>query len=91
MTFLGLLLANDDRQATWPATTPFVEALGPLGKSSQVRVLALRTCKADVVVGLPERKDEELRGMEGGGGDTGARKWTWTGKWAVIEFHDGKS
>ena len=53
----------------WPATTPFSDALGPLGKSSGLRVMALRTCKGDVVVGLPEGRDEELRAMEGGGGD----------------------
>ncbi|KIW75686.1 hypothetical protein Z517_10428 [Fonsecaea pedrosoi CBS 271.37] len=77
--------------ATWPATTPFTEAIGPLGPSSGLRVLALRTCKADVVVGLPEGKDEEIRATEGGGGDTGARKWAWSGKWAVVQFSDGKA
>ncbi|KAF2095009.1 DUF89-domain-containing protein [Rhizodiscina lignyota] len=77
--------------AMWPATTPFSQALGPLGGSSGLRVLALRTCKGDVVVGLPEGRDEELRAMEGGGGDSGARKWAWTGKWAVVEFSDGVS
>ncbi|EHK96648.1 putative UPF0364 protein [Glarea lozoyensis 74030] len=55
--------------ATWDPTTPFPKAIGPLGPGSGVNVLALRTCKADVVVGLPSGKDEELRAMEGGGGD----------------------
>ncbi|KAI1627546.1 hypothetical protein EDD37DRAFT_265790 [Exophiala viscosa] len=77
--------------AEWPATTPFTTAIGPLGPSSGLRVLALRTCKADVVVGLPEGKDEEIRAMEGGGGDSGARKWAWSGKWAVVQFCDGKA
>ncbi|KIW19737.1 hypothetical protein PV08_00311 [Exophiala spinifera] len=77
--------------AAWPATTPFTTAIGPLGPGSGLRVLALRTCKADVVVGLPEGKDEELRAMEGGGGDSGARKWAWSGKWAVVQFSDGKA
>ena len=72
----------------WDPTTPFSEAIGQLGDG--MRVLALRTCKGDVVVGLPPGKDEELRAMEGGGGDSGARKWAWAGKWAVIQFHDGK-
>lgn len=49
-------------------------------------MLSLRTCKADVVVGLEEGLDEKLRAMEGGGGDSGARKWAWGGKWAVISF-----
>ncbi|KAI4155497.1 MAG: hypothetical protein LQ340_000973 [Diploschistes diacapsis] len=74
----------------WPPTTPFASSLGPLGPGSGIRTLALRTCKADVVVGLPEGKDEEIRATEGGGGDGGARKWAWSGKWAVVQFCDGK-
>jgi hypothetical protein len=61
-----------------------------MGAGSGVNVLALRTCKADVVVGLPPGKDEELRALEGGGGDTGARKWAWGGKWAVVCLSEGK-
>ncbi|KAF8245170.1 DUF89 domain-containing protein [Wilcoxina mikolae CBS 423.85] len=72
--------------AAWDPTTPFEEAIGPLGKKgSGMRTLALRTCKADVVVGLPEGKDEELKGGEV------ARKWGWSGKWAVVQFWDGKA
>lgn len=77
--------------AAWDPATPFAKAIGPLGTGSGVRVLALRTCKADVVVGLPAGRDEELRRMEGGGGDSGARKWAWSGKWAVVSFCDGKA
>ncbi|KAL6704599.1 Hairy/enhancer-of-split with YRPW motif protein 2 [Coniothyrium glycines] len=76
--------------AAWPATTPFADAIGPMGPGSGLRVLALRTCKADVVVGLSEGDDERLRATEGGGGDSGARKWAWSGKWAVVQFSDGK-
>lgn len=79
------------RQAAWPATTPFTDAIGPMGPGSGVRVLALRTCKADVVVGLPEGKDEELKQMAGGSTENGARKWAWSGKWAVVQFSDGKA
>ncbi|KAJ5428083.1 DUF89-domain-containing protein [Penicillium cf. griseofulvum] len=74
----------------WETTTPFSEAIGPLGKGSGVRTLALRTCKADVVVGLAEGEDERLREAYDGN-FTGARTWAWTGKWAVISFCDGKS
>ncbi|KAF2258668.1 DUF89-domain-containing protein [Lojkania enalia] len=77
--------------AAWPVTSPFTEAIGPLGPGSGVRVLALRTCKADVVVGLPEGEDERIRATEGGGGDSGGRKWAWSGKWAVVQFSDGKA
>ncbi|CBY00879.1 similar to DUF89 domain protein [Plenodomus lingam JN3] len=77
--------------AAWPATTPFTEAIGPMGPGSGIRVSALRTCKADVVVGLREGEDEKLRATEGGGGDSGARKWAWNGKWAVVQFSDGKA
>ncbi|KAI1647368.1 DUF89-domain-containing protein [Daldinia loculata] len=76
--------------ATWDPTTPFTKAIGPLGPGSGVNVLALRTCKADVVVGLKPGQDEELRATEGGGGDSGARKWAWSGKWAVVSFSEGK-
>lgn len=77
-------------QADWDPTTPFTEAIKDLGPGSGVNVLALRTCKADVVVGLPKGRDEELLAMEGGGGDSGARKWAWSGKWAVVSFSGGK-
>ncbi|CAI4212838.1 unnamed protein product [Parascedosporium putredinis] len=64
----------------------FVTALGPLGPGAGVNILSLRTCKADVVVGLEPGVDEELRAKEGGGGDSGERRWAWNGKWAVISF-----
>jgi damage-control phosphatase, subfamily III len=54
-----------------------------------LRILALRTCKADVVVGLPHGKDEELRKTDDGGIEK-ARKWAWSGKWAVVQMNDGK-
>ncbi|KAI1262216.1 hypothetical protein F5Y18DRAFT_419113 [Xylariaceae sp. FL1019] len=76
--------------ADWDPATPFTEAIGPLGPSSGVNILALRTCKADVVVGLQPGEDEKLRAMEGGGGASGARKWAWSGKWAVASFSGGK-
>ncbi|RKU41338.1 hypothetical protein DL546_004284 [Coniochaeta pulveracea] len=74
-----------DRQ--WDPTTPFVEAIGPMGPGSGVNVLALRTCKADVVVGLKPGQDEKLRQEQGGNPD--ARKWAWSGKWAVVSFSSG--
>lgn len=80
-------LVND---AAWDTTTPFTTAIGPLGPKSGIRVLAFRTCKADTVVGLPAGEDERLRMMPGGGG-TEARKWSWSGKWAVVSFSDGKA
>ena len=61
-----------------------------MGPSSGLNVLSLRTCKADVVVNLPEGKDKELKATENGGGDSGARKWAWYGKWAVVCLSQGK-
>ncbi len=72
--------------AMWDPTTPFATAIGPMGAGSGVRTLALRTCKADVVVGLGEGVDEKLKG----GGEVRERKWAWSGKWAVVQFCDGK-
>lgn len=73
---------------TWPPTTPFAQAIGPMGSGSGVRLLALRTCKSDVVVGLQEGVDERLRQEQGGTVDR--RSWGWSGKWAVMQFSDGK-
>ncbi|KAK5090811.1 Hairy/enhancer-of-split with YRPW motif protein 2 [Lithohypha guttulata] len=75
--------------AAWDPTTPIETAAGPLGKSSGLRLLALRTCKGDTVVGLPKGKDEELRQEQGGQPE--AREWAWKGKWAVVELSDGKA
>jgi hypothetical protein len=77
-------------QAMWDPTTSFSEAIGPLGFGSGVNVLALRTCKSDVVVGLKPGEDEKLRATEGGGGDSGQRRWAWNGKWAVASFSAGR-
>jgi hypothetical protein len=76
----------------WPSTTPFPTAIGPLGPGSGVRTLALRICKSDVVVGFPEGVDEKLREQDDSNGGSGdSRKWAWGGKWAVVQFFDGKS
>lgn len=78
----------------WDPTTPFPTAIGPLGgPGSGLNIMALRTCKADVVVGLEPGVDEELRARDGGagGGDSGSRKWAWSGKFAVVSYSGGKS
>lgn len=74
--------------AHWDPTTPFTEALGPMGPGSGINVLSLRTCKADVVVGLQPGQDEELKKIVGDT-ESGARKWAWHGKWAVICLSQG--
>jgi hypothetical protein len=53
--------------------------------------LALRTCKADVVVGLPEGEDERIKKLTGDDEKSAVRKWAWSGKWAVVQFSDGKA
>ncbi len=78
-----------DSQAKWDPTTAFTEAIGPMGPGSGLNILSLRTCKADVVVGLGPGEDERIRATEDGGGDSGARKWAWGGKWAVVAFSNG--
>ena len=40
-------------------------------------------------MGLAEGEDERLKDQDGG--DDGARKWAWNGKWAVVQFCDGKA
>lgn len=79
----------DPSQAMWDPTTPFSTALGPLGLGSGIRTLALRVIKADNIVGLTPGLDEELKAPSGSG-DSRAREWARTGKWAVVQFCDGK-
>lgn len=73
----------------WDTTTPFTTAIQQLA-TSNLPVLALRTCKADVVVGLPAGLNEKLiKVYEEMGNDVG-EFWTASGKWAVISFSSGK-
>lgn len=44
--------------AKHPTTTSFESTLGPLG--GEIEILSLRTCKADVCVGLKEGMEERL-------------------------------
>ncbi|KAK7946063.1 Protein-glutamate O-methyltransferase SPCC1393.13 [Apiospora aurea] len=99
----------------WSPTTPFVEAItapapggretedSPASSMADLNVLALRTCKADVVVGLAPGKDEELRSATDPEYDASAaaaaagssfsgppRRWAWSGKWAVIQFSQAR-
>ncbi|KAK8103201.1 hypothetical protein PG984_016347 [Apiospora sp. TS-2023a] len=95
----------------WSPTTPFLQAITAPAPSWQqggdesadassssladLNVLALRTCKADVVVGLPQGKDEELRTETDpeytpSAPLSGPRRWGWSGKWAVIQFSEAR-
>lgn len=72
----------------WPRTTTFQHALGALGDrakaaGSGLRILALRTCKADTCVGLAPGRESEIDPEATG-------EWTRTGKYAVISFCDAK-
>jgi uncharacterized protein with ATP-grasp and redox domains len=70
----------------WPTTTPFVEAIQDLNGSG-LPILSLRTCKADVVVGLPERVNEKLSKEYHDAGNENGRLWSSSGKWAVISYN----
>ncbi|KAF9195468.1 hypothetical protein BGZ51_000043 [Haplosporangium sp. Z 767] len=66
----------------WPTTTPFVDAIGPLGTnkgdSGVPSLVSLRTCKADVVVGLQDGVKERVEKV--------AEDWMVSGEYAVISF-----
>ena len=66
----------------WPKTTPFSLALGPLAKprnGKAIRTMVLRTCKADVCVGL---RPDQVEKLEDG--------WTRYGHYGVVSYWDGK-
>ncbi|KAH3671963.1 hypothetical protein OGAPHI_000149 [Ogataea philodendri] len=73
----------------WPRDTPFKVAIDGLA-SSGIRILALRTCKADVCAGLPKGKDEELCEYWKSLGNECGELWCASGKWAVISYSEGK-
>ncbi|KAK9465681.1 hypothetical protein V1512DRAFT_277299 [Lipomyces arxii] len=79
--------------SAWPRTSSFAVASGPLSTNG-VKLFSLRTCKADVVVGLPEGKEAELEKewaeitTAKGKPETGLG-WAWSGKWAVMPFSSG--
>jgi hypothetical protein len=68
------------RDATWPHTTPFCDALGQLGCPTGLKILALRTNKADVCVGVDEETLQRLEKQEPGS------SWVKNGKYAVISL-----
>lgn len=70
------------RDANWPHTTPFKQALGGLGTSG-IKILALRTNKADVCVGLDEQTLERVER------EAPNKAWVRNGKYAVVSFSDG--
>ncbi|CDR43180.1 CYFA0S11e01156g1_1 [Cyberlindnera fabianii] len=73
----------------WPSTTPFTTALGPLATSG-IKLLSLRTVKADVLVGLPEGVYEQIC-ETWGKEDDNKLGWLYSGKYAVISFSSGSA
>lgn len=61
--------------ATWKSDTSFREALGPL--AGTIEILALRTNKADVCVGLKPGQEAEVVAAD--------PKWRVSGKYAVVQ------
>lgn len=60
----------------WPPETPFEKALGPL--AGLIDLVALRTCKADVIVGLEKGQAEAM--------DQRDASWRANGAWAGTYF-----
>ncbi|ODV66283.1 DUF89-domain-containing protein [Hyphopichia burtonii NRRL Y-1933] len=74
----------------WDKTTPFLTAIQQLA-SSKLPILTLRTCKADVTVGLPKGLNEKLIETYKNDGNEVGEFWTSSGKWAVISFSNGNN
>jgi len=72
------------RDGLWPHTTPFRQAIGPLGAGSGLRLLALRTNKADCCVGVESEEKVDALNEEAPNGT-----WVRNGQYAVISFSDG--
>ncbi|RAO73196.1 uncharacterized protein BHQ10_009208 [Talaromyces amestolkiae] len=73
------------RDGMWPHTTTYEEALGPLGRQSGVKILALRTNKSDVCVGIQTQAKVDALDEE-----APDSAWIRNGKYAVISFNEGK-
>lgn len=73
------------KDGLWPHTTPFKDAIGPLGAKSGLKVLALRTNKADVCVGIDSQSKVKALNEEAPNG-----AWVRNGKYAVISFSEGQ-
>lgn len=73
----------------WEPTTAFTTSIGPLA-SQGIKVLSLRTVKADVLVGLSagvfEKASEDWKQQ---GAKDGKRGWLYSGKYAVISYSHG--
>ncbi|CAN6635723.1 damage-control phosphatase YMR027W [Trichomonascus vanleenenianus] len=72
----------------WPKTTPFRTAIQDLATSG-VRVLTLRTCKADTCSGLSEDVVAKVEKEWAETQDKEGYTWVWYGKYAVVQYSDG--
>jgi hypothetical protein len=59
----------------WEETTPFNDVTDYFPTS----ICALRTCKSEVIVGLPDGRKEELDRIE--------KDWKTNGRWGIVQFH----
>jgi hypothetical protein len=73
----------------WPSTQPFIKAIGPLACTG-IKILSLRTVKADVLVGLLEGVYEQVS-EEWGKTNENKLSWLYSGKYAVISYSNGNS
>lgn len=71
----------------WPYDTPFRTAIKDLANTG-IPVLALRTVKADVIVGLEPGRGEQLdKEWKENHPDDEPHAWAWGGKYAVVSFN----
>lgn len=65
----------------WPVTTPFSEAIGPSMANDFTNIIALRTNKADPIVGLSEETKVDIENR------ATRQEWRFSGKYAVVEYN----
>lgn len=73
----------------WPRDTPFLNAIDDLADTG-IRVLTLRTAKADTVSGITAEQEKQLEDESVAQGKE-KNSWSWSGKYALVQYSEGST